>query len=57
MNLNYLLSRHQVSLMRAETAASAEARHVHRNLARLYADEIRAIQRGLEGAGMAVGSL
>jgi hypothetical protein len=39
--LNYLLHRHQVSLMRAQSAASSEGRIVHRKLADLYADRIR----------------
>lgn len=42
MDLNYLLSRHQVSLMRADSAASPEARFAHRALARAYAECIRA---------------
>lgn len=50
MDLNYLLSRHQISLMRADTAAGPEARYAHRNLAKGYAQRIRALQDSL-GAG------
>ena len=45
MDLNYLLSRHQVSLMRAERASSAEARIAHQSLAKEYAVRIRGLQR------------
>lgn len=45
MDLNYLLSRHQVSLMRAERASSAEARIAHQSLAKGYAERIRGLQR------------
>jgi hypothetical protein len=44
MDLNQLLYRQQVSLMRADAAASPEARHSHRGLARGYAERIRALQ-------------
>jgi hypothetical protein len=47
MDLNYLLSRHQVSLMRADAAACGEARHSHRGLARGYAERIRELQERL----------
>ena len=40
MGLNYLLHRHQVSLMRADAALTGEARHSHRQLARGYARQI-----------------
>lgn len=50
MALNYLLHRHQVSLMRAESAASPEGRIVHRKLAKLYAERIREASAAL-GAG------
>ncbi|MGK6319296.1 hypothetical protein [Sphingomonas sp. DT-204] len=40
MDLNYLLSRHRTSLMRAETASCSEARLAHRALARCYAQRI-----------------
>ena len=47
MDLNYLLSRHQVSLMRADAAVCSEARHSHRGLARGYAERIRELQERL----------
>jgi len=50
MDLNYLLSRHQVSLMRAQNAACREAAMAHRGLARGYAVRIRELQQ-LLGAG------
>ena len=40
MDLNQLLYRHQVSLMRADAASCTEARLAHRGLARGYADRI-----------------
>lgn len=48
MDLNYLLHRHQVSLMRADSAASPEARHAHRGLARTYAALIAESREGLD---------
>ncbi|HWK35360.1 hypothetical protein [Sphingomonas sp.] len=47
MDLNHLLCRHQVSLMRAEAATCVEARHAHRGLARGYTERIRVLQHGL----------
>ncbi len=44
MDLNYLLFREQVALMRADSAAGPEARLAHRALARGYADRIRTVQ-------------
>lgn len=54
MDLNYLHSRHQISLMNAAAAKSAEARIAHRNLAELYAARINTQRRGLPAgsAGM-----
>lgn len=49
MDLNYLLHRHQVSLMRAATATNAEARLAHGSLARGYEHRIGVI-RDLVGA-------
>lgn len=46
VDLNYLLSRHQISLMRAAEAASAPARYAHHRLACLYAREIRLKRQG-----------
>jgi len=47
MDLNYLLSRHQISLMRADTAGCREAAIAHRGLARGYAARIQEHQRRL----------
>ena len=44
MDLNYLLHRHQVSLMRAEAANSVESRYAHKALARGYAERIEQLQ-------------
>lgn len=43
MDLNYLFSRHQLSLVHATSASSSAARHSHRGLA----DRIRDFQRGV----------
>lgn len=51
MDLNYLLKRHQISLMRASAATSPEARHAHSGLARGYAARIADLRHGL---GLAV---
>ena len=53
MDLNYLLSRHQVSLMRADSAASPEARFAHRGLARAYAECIRVERSTVHTSGSA----
>lgn len=45
MGLNYLLHRHQVSLMRAASAPKPEARRSHRALASGYARQIEAMTR------------
>jgi len=50
MDLNYLLSRHQISLMRADDAACCEARHAHQGLAQGYATRIRELEQVL-GSG------
>lgn len=47
MDLNHLLHRHQISLMRADAAATLEARYSHRGLAKGYADRIRALSLNL----------
>ncbi|MBO9712836.1 hypothetical protein [Sphingomonas sp.] len=47
MDLNYLYSRHQVSLMLAKRAASPEARWAHRAMARAYAQRIRLVQEAV----------
>jgi len=41
MDINYLLHREQVSLAKANTAASSEARNAHRGLACGYAEQLR----------------
>lgn len=43
MDINYLLEREQVSLMRAKAASSTEARLVHEKLAKMYGDEMRGV--------------
>ncbi len=50
MDLNQLLSRHQISLMRAAGATSPEVRHVHHGLAAGYADQIRSVQQAYGAA-------
>lgn len=45
MDLNYLFTRHQTSLMRADGALCVASRHAHIGLARGYADRIDAMQR------------
>ena len=52
MDLNYLLSRHQISIMRAEAASCREARLSHRGLANGYADRIRELQSALDAGRM-----
>lgn len=41
MDINYLLMREQISLMRAKAARSVEARRAHEGLARGYAEKLR----------------
>ncbi|MBB3911413.1 hypothetical protein [Sphingomonas desiccabilis] len=47
MDLNYLLARHQVSLMRVQNASGCEARFAHRRLASEYALRIDALRLDL----------
>lgn len=47
MDLNYILSRHQLSLVAAENAAGSEARAAHRGLADGYAARIRRFQHAV----------
>ncbi|MCC2978402.1 hypothetical protein LK533_17265 [Sphingomonas sp. PL-96] len=47
MDLNYLLARHQISLMRAQDASGSEARVAHRRLASEYAQRIEALKTQL----------
>lgn len=49
MALNYLLYRHQVSLIRAREALSREAQIAHQRLADMYAQRIRAASDRLGG--------
>jgi hypothetical protein len=51
LDLNDLLYRHQLSLMRASNAASVEARCAHAGLARGYRRQVQALQARL-GASM-----
>jgi hypothetical protein len=43
MDINYLLMREQISLMRAKSARSVEARRAHEGLARGYAARLRRV--------------
>ena len=47
LDLNYLLHRHQVSLMRGHAATSPEARLAHGGMASGYAARIAALQQAL----------
>jgi hypothetical protein len=47
MDLNYLLSRHQISLMRASAAPCVASRASHRAFAAEYAQRIRHLQLDL----------
>jgi hypothetical protein len=55
MDLNYLLSRHQISLMQADAAACSEARIAHRGRAGHYAERIRELQSELGAAPALIG--
>lgn len=50
VDLNYLLYRHQVSLVRARDAASPEARHAHQGLVRGYAVRIAELRDALSAS-------
>ena len=54
MDLNYLLSRHQVALMRAGNAMCSEAKVAHRGMAREYAERIRVLQQLIGAQGTAL---
>ncbi len=54
MDLNYLLHRHQVALMRAATAASTEAAHSHGGMARGYERQIESMRDLLGASGRMV---
>lgn len=47
MDINQLIHRQQVSAVRADSAASLEARLAHRGLAAAYAERIAALRREL----------
>ena len=50
MDLNKLLFRHQLSLMKADAAGTPQARYVHMDSAESYAVQIRDFQRRLSVA-------
>lgn len=52
MDLNYLLHRHQVSLMNAASTDCTEARVAHHGMAAAYASRIRALQADLGADAM-----
>jgi hypothetical protein len=54
MDLNYLLRRHQISLMRADAATCDPSRLSHEGLAGLYADAVDRHQEQ-KGGAIAVG--
>jgi hypothetical protein len=54
MDLNYLLSRHQVALIRADEATCPEARIAHRGMAHDYAKRIGIIRRLISEDGIAL---
>lgn len=47
MDINYLLHRHQVSLMRADGAACSASRAAHHSFARHYAQALEALVQPL----------
>ena len=51
MDLNYLLYRHQVSLMRAKSSDCLCASRSHRGLAKGYAERIRVLRSALGEEG------
>lgn len=53
MDLNHLLERHQLSLMRAAAAGCVEARHAHQGLADGYGRRVRALQAVSGGHALA----
>jgi hypothetical protein len=55
MDLNYLLQRHQISLMRAHAGTSSEARVAHRGLARGYVERIAMLRETMGAETMVVG--
>jgi len=57
MDLNYLLHRHQISVMRADAAACGPSRMAHEGLAALYAGAVSRVQRGKGSGGRLIQSL
>ena len=53
MDLNYLYTRHQISLFMAENADSEQARKAHREFGRRYASRIAEAKRLLLNASAA----
>jgi len=51
MDINYLLHRHQVSVMRAGAATCRPSRMAHEGLASLYASAVSRLQVGMGGGG------
>ncbi|CAN5408060.1 hypothetical protein BH10PSE12_BH10PSE12_25660 [soil metagenome] len=45
IDINYLLHRQQVSLIRAQIAKNPESRAAHEGMARAYADRVRAYRQ------------
>ncbi|WP_315763987.1 hypothetical protein [Sphingomonas sp. Y38-1Y] len=56
MDLNYLLARHQVSLMRADQSACVASRRSHQGLASAYAAQIRTVQADFTGSRSVIGA-
>jgi hypothetical protein len=54
VDLNYLLHRHQVSLVRAESAACFASGYAHRGLAKAYAERIDTLRNALGAPGQIV---
>jgi 3-deoxy-D-manno-octulosonate 8-phosphate phosphatase KdsC-like HAD superfamily phosphatase len=50
MDLNYLYSRHQISLINARAAQCTESRLSHLGLAKLYAAKINSVREKMEPA-------
>ena len=57
MNLNFLLHRHQLSLMIADRASTRRERRVHDQFAREYANQIRITRDALGARASLPGSV
>lgn len=55
MDLNYLLHRQQISLMRASAGASSEARVAHHGLARGYGELIATLRHTMGAETLVTG--